>query len=188
MHAPKARKYNPSKARFNPALQRFQAMMPSDKIEESIGEHYRIVCLKDYAITHGELVDHLKYYGNLLPNPLAERVDLSAYATKLLEKADIFFALEGMNVVAVMALYANDAITANAHLPFLAVRPSHQGRGIGKRLLCHAHGIAQARGMNRINLNVQATNANARLLYESMGYRCVAREGSSMRMELIFHS
>jgi len=160
-------------------------MMPNNENMASQGDGVpiNIVWNKDYDVSHDKLVELLKYYGGLLQNPLSARIDLAAYANKLLEKANIFLALDGEDIVAIIALYANDGITLRGHIPLVAVRPSHQGMGIGRALVCRAHAFARQRGMTSIIMNnVQTANAAARSLYESLGYRCIECKGSSMRM------
>ena len=57
----------------------------------------------------------------------------------------------------------------------LAVDPSARRRGCGRRLLEHADGYAQERGLDRIHLEVSVDNAAALSLYHQFGYRPVAR-------------
>lgn len=51
------------------------------------------------------------------------------------------------------------------------VAPPHRGRGIGKRLVTWAEGWAREKGYRRIKLEVSATNARARRIYEELGFR-----------------
>lgn len=53
---------------------------------------------------------------------------------------------------------------------YMAVEPSAQGRGIGKRLLAAAEDEARRRGLPYMGLMVTEDNAAARALYESAGY------------------
>ncbi len=61
------------------------------------------------------------------------------------------------------------------HMPqgfvaYMAVEPSHQGRGIGSRLLAAAEDEARRRGLPYMGLMVTEDNAAARALYERAGY------------------
>lgn len=55
------------------------------------------------------------------------------------------------------------------------VAPSHRGMGIGKALVEWAEAWARRRGHRKIKLEVSETNARARQLYESVGFRAERR-------------
>lgn len=52
----------------------------------------------------------------------------------------------------------------------IAVRPSHQGQGIGKRLLAHAEALAGAAGVAELRLYTNKAFATNISLYASVGY------------------
>jgi ribosomal protein S18 acetylase RimI-like enzyme len=58
-----------------------------------------------------------------------------------------------------------------AHLSYLFVDPSYQGRGIGKRLMERALGDARRRGYRRATLGTAIQNAPARAFYEHTGWK-----------------
>ena len=59
---------------------------------------------------------------------------------------------------------------------WLAVLPSHRGRGIGSSLLCRSFNSFAARGQRRVMLNVDAENVTgATAVYERAGMRVVNR-------------
>lgn len=61
----------------------------------------------------------------------------------------------------------------------VAVSPGHQGRGLGRRLLALAEGLASARGYERIRLYTnQRFEANI-ALYQRVGYRIDREEAVS---------
>jgi ribosomal protein S18 acetylase RimI-like enzyme len=53
---------------------------------------------------------------------------------------------------------------------YMAVEPSHRGRGIGSRLLAAAEDETRRRGLPYMALMVTEDNAAARALYERAGY------------------
>ena len=55
-------------------------------------------------------------------------------------------------------------------IAYMAVEPSHRGRGIGSRLLAAAEDEARRRGLPYMGLMVTEDNAAARALYERAGY------------------
>lgn len=57
----------------------------------------------------------------------------------------------------------------------MATDPDHRHTGIGRALLAGLEDAVRGRGATRIVLEVAETNAAARALYDSAGYRPVAR-------------
>ncbi|MGQ0798138.1 MAG: GNAT family N-acetyltransferase [Methanobacteriota archaeon] len=51
------------------------------------------------------------------------------------------------------------------------VAPAHRGRGVGRHLVSWAVDWARGRGYRKIKLEVAATNAAARRIYERFGFR-----------------
>ena len=52
----------------------------------------------------------------------------------------------------------------------IAVLEGYRGRGVGRRLMAHLEGWAAANGVERVILNVSATNEAALRLYHELGY------------------
>ena len=61
--------------------------------------------------------------------------------------------------------------SGEAMLARLAVHPSAQGRGIGRRLLMDSLSAAHERGAETVVLNTQTSNARSQALYRSLGFR-----------------
>jgi ribosomal-protein-alanine N-acetyltransferase len=70
-------------------------------------------------------------------------------------------------VVAFAIMYFGDE---HAHLNLLAVRPSHQRLGIGRRLVEWLTESAYAAGIATIHLELRAANYTARTFYRSLGF------------------
>jgi ribosomal protein S18 acetylase RimI-like enzyme len=58
----------------------------------------------------------------------------------------------------------------------VAVYPEFQGLGIGQRLIAEAESVARTKGFKQMSLEVFAENVGGVRLYESLGYKEVARE------------
>ncbi len=125
----------------------------------------------------------LDRFGGLLPEPLSARMDLDAYAAKLLERAEIAVARRGEAEAGLLLLYANDDTTRRAHVPAVAVAPEARGAGLGRALMTRAMAEARRRGMTALDLTVTRDNAAARALYEGVGFRTGAEDGPRLRMQ-----
>ena len=68
-----------------------------------------------------------------------------------------------------------------ATISSLQVRPEHQGRGAGRRLLEGLHGLARHRGTTQVSLTVRSGMGLERF-YEALGYRELGRWPSTLRV------
>ena len=62
-------------------------------------------------------------------------------------------------------------ILDEAHLVMLAVHPDYRRQGMGRAIVEHLLGIAQAKGCHWAVLEVRISNQAARALYEHLGFR-----------------
>lgn len=129
---------------------------PSTLAEES--PNVTIEWVDRNTLPKTQLVDLLKIFGDLLPDPLSERVDLSTYAEKLQRNAEIALAYQNEQIVGFLIMYANDNDTRKAHIPLITVLQSYRGRGIGKVLISRAIALARQRKMLNLWLTVDDDN------------------------------
>jgi ribosomal protein S18 acetylase RimI-like enzyme len=73
----------------------------------------------------------------------------------------------------VMLLFRSGSMLARIYS--IAVDPRARGRGLGRVLVEQAEGVARARQRNTMQLEVRVDNEPAIRLYESLGYRSIAR-------------
>jgi GNAT superfamily N-acetyltransferase len=59
----------------------------------------------------------------------------------------------------------------HAHVEILVLDSASEGRGVARALMDNAEDWARSRGYGRVTLNVFATNAKAKGLYEHLGYQ-----------------
>jgi ribosomal-protein-alanine acetyltransferase len=90
------------------------------------------------------------------------------------EAGDAFVAEDAEAVVGYGAVLA-PAGSGDADVLTIAVRDTHRGQGIGAALLERMIGTASVRGATRVFLEVRADNPVAQHLYDSRGFRAVAR-------------
>jgi ribosomal protein S18 acetylase RimI-like enzyme len=75
--------------------------------------------------------------------------------------------VEGKVVATVMAGYEGHRGWIN----YLAVKPDHQGTGIGRLMVQEAERLLRAEGCPKINLQVRSANDKVINFYESIGYK-----------------
>ena len=134
---------------------------------------FRFIWIDNSRITHEEMVHLLQVFGDLLPDPMSERVNLDEYATKWLKYADILLVYEKEQVVGIKVLYANDQRTKHAHGLLISVLPSHQGMGIAQKMYNETFQLAKQRGMTHIFYYVHYENHRMIKLNEFLGFKKV---------------
>jgi ribosomal-protein-alanine N-acetyltransferase len=77
--------------------------------------------------------------------------------------------------VAYAGLRAAPVDAGQGDIQTIAVRQSHQGRGLGRALLVDLMDEAQRRGVRELFLEVRADNEPAIALYQSLGFREIDR-------------
>ena len=101
------------------------------------------------------------------------------------------FGLFDETALVAMAGIARDAMVKLAHKAGIwgvYVSPSHRGTGAGKKLLVEALRFASnLSGVRQVNLYVNATNANAIALYESLGFVTFGVEHNGLMIDGIAH-
>lgn len=102
--------------------------------------------------------------------PLSSRVDLHAYAEKLVAHALRFEAWSEGVVVGLVAAYCNDLVKREGFITSVSVSRAWLGKGVASRLMtdCLAHAVSV--GMRQMNLEVSKTSARAVGLYTKLGF------------------
>lgn len=156
--------------------------MNKSKIENSHNIVYQWNDKK--CLTHNNFRKLLIQFGDLLPDPLSERVDLDEYVDKWLKFADILLAFDKNKVIGIRVLYANDMENKCAHGLLLSILPEYQGRGIGRKMYHLSINLAKNRGMTKFFLFVHYENRIAIKLYKSLGFVEIERNLPKIRMRL----
>jgi ribosomal-protein-alanine N-acetyltransferase len=114
--------------------------------------------------------------------PAVAALEASSFSTpwhpdtflRLLERpgAELWVTEEDDDVVAYAVLWC---ILDEGELANIAVPPEARGRGVGGGMLDHLLEVARDRGVRRLFLEVRESNAAARGLYETRGFREVGR-------------
>ncbi len=67
----------------------------------------------------------------------------------------------------------NETMKGELYIDTISVYPSHQGKGIGKKLLDAIQTKARAEGHKKIGLLVDLNNPSAKKLYSALGYESI---------------
>lgn len=112
-----------------------------------------------------------------LTAPESSPMPPDAYPERFLEKTapeQLLVAETDHRVVGFCKVGPASQLSTNSHVLTVAglgVDPGHRGRGAGRALVTAAVARARATGARRLTLRVLSTNAPARRLYESLGFR-----------------
>jgi len=133
--------------------------------------------------TVGEIEDHLSRVDEDFIPVLSGRVDISAYASKLVANAVRFEAWTSDGLVGLLALYCNDPASEVAYISNVSVLKEWMGRGVASALMlkCFEH-VTYAR-MRRIRLEVSLDNEPALRFYIRNGFSLVAKEKANATLE-----
>jgi ribosomal protein S18 acetylase RimI-like enzyme len=140
--------------------------------------------LHDERASGDELLAHLRACDADFVPPLSQRVDLAAYADKLLRHALRVEAWHQERLVGLVALYCNDSEGHCAFVTSVSVEPALRGTGLARRLVARACERARATGMKRARLELHPDNSAARRLYERAGFAAQPGHGAILTMEL----
>jgi ribosomal protein S18 acetylase RimI-like enzyme len=142
-------------------------------------------CSSQTPLSKPELMDALNQLGDLLPDPLRQRVIIQEYASKLINHAVIFYAKIDKKVVGLVALYANDEKTKVAHIPLVLIAKDTQRRGVGEFLMHEAINSSKKQGMKSIWLFVHKDNQAAIDFYKTFGFQYA--ESVNLKIKLVLN-
>jgi ribosomal protein S18 acetylase RimI-like enzyme len=112
-------------------------------------------------------------YAMYVPRIGREPAPMTADHGALVEAGEVWVAEAGDGTVAgaVVVRRAGDALL----LESVAVAPSHQGRGIGRRLIEHAEALAREGGLESVELYTNVHMTENLSLYPALGYEETGR-------------
>lgn len=136
----------------------------------------------DLIESHTDCLDSVareRQYLAMIEGPPLERV--REFVQNVIDRGYVqFFAVEGRQVVGWCDITPVLTLPGFEHVGNLGmgVRRAYRGRGIGRRLIETTLQAAREKGLERIELEVFASNAGAISLYEKVGF---VREGLKRR-------
>lgn len=131
-----------------------------------------------------EVGAHLRECDASFVPPLSERVDLDAYAEKLVSRAERFEAWSDDRLAGLVAAYCNDSERRAAFVTSVSVLPAWQGHGLASRLLQACIEYAQQAGFERVELEVDLRNTAAAPLYRKHGFTITSTRERTLILQL----
>lgn len=131
----------------------------------------------------GSVKTWIKQFGDYLPDPLSQRIDVDCYVEKVLSQGTVFLAMLEGEPLGLVTMYANDHKTKRAYMSLLAVRPEARGHGIGRILVDACLVQAGENGMTEIRVQTLGDNTQAMRLYECAGFCRVGVNGLKVVLE-----
>ena len=131
-----------------------------------------------------DLLVHLQRADSSFMPPLSQRVDIPAYASKLLAKALRFEAWAEDELIGLVAVYA-DHERGQLFISNVSVEQAWQGQGIARKLMDPVLLHAKTSGIGTLSLEVNPDNQPAIRLYTTLGFESVPdKTGASLTMSL----
>lgn len=131
-----------------------------------------------------ELAEHLTHCDAGFVPRLSTRVDLLAYAQKMVDKAVRFEAWHGGKLVGLVAAYCNDPDKRAAFVTSVSVVPEWQGRRVADTLMGQCLGHVRQQGYAQVELEVDRHSLAAVTLYRKHGFVTTRTSGASLIMTL----
>ena len=102
----------------------------------------------------------------------------------------IYLALDKDKIVGLVNGYVTPSSKLTGEVGSLYVKPSHQGKGMGRQLLSKVAAHLAQLGMTELRLSVLASNVAAQRFYETLGGRVIGERESEdygvKQLELIY--
>ena len=89
-------------------------------------------------------------------------------ARKLTVQPELFLVVEDAGQLVASAMFGYEG--HRGWVNYLAVAPTHQGRGLARRLMAEGEARLTALGCPKLSLQVRASNADALGFYQHLGY------------------
>jgi ribosomal protein S18 acetylase RimI-like enzyme len=125
-----------------------------------------------YKLNQGEPVQYSKHFAQCDDTflvSLSQRVNLSDYINKLINKAFNFEAWQGKEIIGLVNAYFNFD-TETVFISNVSVVVKQHGKGIASSLLNNCIKLAKEKKIKVISLEVDEKNEKAKKLYAKMGF------------------
>lgn len=133
-----------------------------------------------------DILEHLLECDKEFIPHLSSRVNLSEYALKLSLKAERFEVWKNGQLVALVAVYANNLADKTAFITNVSVAPGHTGKGLASKLLQISFEELKSKAFQRILLEVSPHNDKAMKLYRKMGFSFIEKKDENNHI-FVYH-
>jgi ribosomal protein S18 acetylase RimI-like enzyme len=140
--------------------------------------------LRYNVATATEIADHLASNDAAFIPRLSERVTISEYAQKIVDRAERFEAWAHGRLIGLVAAYFNETVTRTAFITSVSVIPAYRQQGLATQLLVACVESAKRRHVDQISLEVDRENLPAVDLYRTQGFTVTSVSGRTIRMNL----
>jgi ribosomal protein S18 acetylase RimI-like enzyme len=140
--------------------------------------------LRYNVATATEIADHLASNDAAFIPRLSERVTISEYAQKIVDRAERFEAWAHGSLIGLVAAYFNETAARNAFITSVSVMPAYRHQGLATRLLVACVESARRRHLDEVSLEVDRENLPAVDLYRTQGFTVASVSGRTIRMNL----
>lgn len=137
-------------------------------------------------LSYFDVLNYLTDNSEIFVPPLAPRVNLEVFATKISENATHIVAINNAIILGFMACYFNDPDLQFGYITTISVLPQFQGKGIAVKLIDKAVDIGKKRGFKKLRLEVHDNNVIAYNFYYKYGFKVNRKFSDSKILEFIF--
>jgi len=116
------------------------------------------------------LIKLLNYLDSFYIPPVSSLVDIDFYCDKILNNAIIIIAIVDNKDIGFIATYFNDINNKKAFITSIGIDKKYQGKKIGLKLIQNIFDIAKKINFNKIELEVNVSNAKAIKFYNTVGF------------------
>lgn len=116
--------------------------------------------------------------------PLAEKVNIVEYSSKIREKAITFEAWIGDELIGLVACYFNDSNKVSGFITNVSTLKEFSGMGIAYKLLSQCIHFAKENMFKELKLQVFHENATAIRLYEKSNFTVIGRAVDLINMKI----
>jgi ribosomal protein S18 acetylase RimI-like enzyme len=142
------------------------------------------IVFRTNAATAAQIADHLlRCDAQFIPR-LSGRVDITNYATKIVERSVRFEAWYDGALIGLVAAYRDLSEHRDAFITSVSVLADWSRRGIGTRLVRDCVADATHLRLRSVRLEVNDRNRSAIRLYERLGFSSREARGESIYMHL----